>query len=681
MQGLLRTRVAFVVLAVAVLAAGVVARLLHLQVFDAESLRARAGRQHRQTIEVAGHRGAILDRNGRELAVSVSTQSLYAHPWRVEQKERAARLLAPLIGRTEAAILEKLRGDDPFVWLAKRLDPVTARAVAALPIPIGKGKPFGFEEEPKRFYPQGSLGIHVVGFADADQKGIEGIEKTFDPTLQGDSSRYLALRDGRGGALLQLIRPPAHVSRDVTLTIDLVLQHIVERELDRAMDETGATAASAVLLDPSNGQVLAMANRPTADPARYGQRGAEARRNRAVTDLYEPGSTFKVIAASAAIDQGTVTAESRFNCAPVTIAGHTFRDVHRHGILSVREIVQESSNNGMVQVGRTLAKDVFRDYVVRFGFGRRTGIELPGERHGTVTKVAQMSALSIPEMSTGYEVGVTPLQMAAAIGAVAHEGVWIPPRIVLGTRGADGTFDASAAPESRRVISPRAAATMADILESVVVKGTGQKAQVPGYRIAGKTGTAHKVAPRGGYSTSEYYSSFAGFGPKTRPRLAGIVVLDTPRGGFYFGGLVAAPVFGRILADALAYLRVPPDDDPWAIREEERRVAEEKAAKTAAAERKRRARGSSRTAQEEKEVAEAPVPTGPGFVPDLRGKSLRDAVVRINAMGWRARAEGEGWVVETVPPAGTPLDAGQTCTLRLGPLVADARSPAARRRP
>ena len=365
-QSPIRNRVFVVAAVVACAAVAVAARLGDLQILKADALRSQARRQHQQVIEIGGRRGSIVDRRGREFAVSITTQSLYAHPPRLRKDaDRAARLLAPYLARPESELRALLVSDAPFVWLKRRLDPTISRAIAGLdPKLIYKGGPIDFQEEPKRFYPQGSLGVHVVGFADVDQRGREGIESTFDDALQGDSTKYLAARDARDKTILQLLRPPAKRSHDVVLTIDLVLQHVVEREIDRAMVETGAKAASAVLLDPRTGQILALANRPTFDPGASGKSPAEARRNRAVTDTFEPGSTFKIVSASAALEQGKVTPEQRFNCAAYTAAGKTYTDVHKYGVLSVREILEHSSNVGMVQIGRTLSRESLREAIV-----------------------------------------------------------------------------------------------------------------------------------------------------------------------------------------------------------------------------------------------------------------------------------------------------------------------------
>ena len=658
MESKARNRVALFALGVIVLCAAIGARLLQLQVFRSDELEAQARRQHQQMIEIGGERGAILDRNGRDLAISVATSSLFAHPPRVQDPARAARALSAAIDVPESKILEKLRSDSPFVWLKRRLDPRAARAVEALPLPIGPGKPFGLESEAKRFYPQGSLAAQVVGFANIDQVGLEGIEQAFNETLRSDTTAYLAVRDGRGGMVLRLARPPSKLSEDVVVTLDLGLQHVVERELERTFVESGARAAAAILIDPATGQILALANRPTADPNRFGEATTEGKRNRAVVDMYEPGSTFKVVTAAAALDLGTVTPERPFDCqnGAIQVASARIRDHHPYGVLSVREILEKSSNVGIIKVGRTIPPARFDEYVRRFGFGKRTGLELPGEQRGMFTPLERWSALTPASMAMGQEIAVTALQTASAIATVANDGVRVPPRIVLGTRDAEGAFHPAPAPEPVRVISIETARTLRGILEGVVARGTGQRAAVPGYRIAGKTGTAQKVDPHGGYSHTQFMASFVGFGPADAPRIAGIVLLDSPSLGGYYGGQVAAPAFGRIFADALAYLRVAPDTCPPAAEEApspDRLVAEARSSKPAAGD-------------AEEEAPRVPIATAPGQVPDVLELSLREAVAALAAHGYRARVEGQGTVLAQAPPPGTPLAPGRLCSLRLG---------------
>jgi cell division protein FtsI/penicillin-binding protein 2 len=665
-ETLTRNRLALLASAVILGALTVTARVVQLQIVDSERLRAKARLQHEQLLEIGGDRGSIVDREGRELAVSVDMVSLYAHPARLREiadPRRVATALAPIVDVPAERILGKLTSRATFVWIRRRVPPSVVQEIKKLGLPFGKGQPLDFETEGKRFYPQRTLAVQVLGFADIDQKGVEGIEKQFDDTLSAGSAKYLAVRDGRGGMVLQLVQPPTKLPQDLVLTLDVELQQIVERELDEAWKNSGSESASAILLDPSTGQILALANRPSGDSNLFGEATPAQRRNRAVVDIYEPGSTFKVITAAAALERGTVTPETMFDCqrGAIQIGRFRIRDHHPYGTLTVREIIEKSSNVGIIKVERTLPRESFYDMIRAFGFGRRTGIELPGERLGIVTPLDRWSALSPASMAMGQEICITALQAVSAMAAVANDGVLVPPRIVLGTRDTSGRFTAAAAPEPRRVISSRTAQTLAGILEGVVARGTGTAAAVGGYRLAGKTGTAQKVSPAGGYSHEKFMASFVGFGPLPRPRLAGMVLLDSPSGGRYYGGQVAAPALGRIMADALAHLRVPPDDMvlPQIASEE----AVEKTTKTA---RKGAKDSAGEEETEEVEMATGPIATEAGQVPDVRGMSLREAVVALAARGYRARVYGSGAVTDQTPAPGTAFQNGQTCVIRLG---------------
>jgi cell division protein FtsI (penicillin-binding protein 3) len=660
-----RHRVAWLVLMVGLLAAGVISRLYVLQVVRGDVLRAQARRQHQQRIQVLGPRGGIVDRDGRELAVSLETWSLFAHPARIADKVRAARLLAPLLELPADRLLARLQSGEPFVWLKRRLDPAVADAIRHLDLPVGKGRAFDFEMEGKRFYPRGSLAAHVIGFADIDQKGIEGTESALDEVLQCSRAAYLATLDAKGGMVLQRVGPEARRPQDVVLTLDLVLQHVVERELDRAMKETGAKGASAIVLDPRNGQVLALANRPTADLNDYGAAVPAARKNRAVTDLYEPGSTFKLVGAAAALDQGKVAPDQLFDCenGVLTLAGgHTVHDHERFRLLTLRGVLEHSSNVGMIKVVRPLPREVLHDYVTRFGFGQKTGIELPGETAGLLKAPARWSATTQPSLAMGYEIGVTALQMAAATAAIANGGTWYPPRIVLGTRSEDGTFHPAPQPASRRAVSERTARTMASLLEGVIEEGTGKQAWVAGYRIAGKTGTARKSGTWRGYSTQDRVPSFVGFAPSRSPRLAGLVVLDSPVGAQYYGGQVAAPVFARIMGEALAHLRVPPNEDPLLDEKpKEPGRAGGSAVLKAAQDR------STAQAEAEPEPPVTRVWTTPGQMPDVRGLPLRAAISVLGDRGCHTSVRGSGFVTEQTPAPATPLASPATCAIELAP--------------
>jgi len=563
METHVRRRVTLLLLGVLALAVGIGARLTYLQVFCCHKLRGRASIQHWREIEVPATRGAVLDRQGRELALSLKTESLFAHPRRVKDPEKAARLLAPILGRRRSEVLKLLRSDKTFVYLGRFLEPQQAAQVRALDLPVGETEPFGFLPSSKRYYPRGKLAVHVVGFANIDGQGVEGVEKQHDYELRGDPTIYLVLQDGLNGRVRQkTIDPPDKRPRDVVLAIDASLQHIVERELDRAMRETRADAASGILVDPATGQILALANRPAADPNHYGRASDAQRINRAVVHQYEPGSTFKIVTMASALEHGKVRPDQLFNCeqGSYLFRGRRIRDIGRNGTLSARQIFEKSSNVGMVKIVHRIDPHDLRDTISRFGFGSRTGIELPGELSGSLYPVAKWSAQSQPSLAFGYEIGVTVLQMAQALSVVANDGVRVPTRLVLGVRDADGRLNRLQPPEPYRVIDSAAVRELTTMMEGVVQRGTGTRARLPGYRIAGKSGTARKLID-GRYSESDYVVSFGGFGPVSRPRLVGLVVVDTPRSATT-GGVVAAPVFRRIMEDALVYVRAPADGPP-----------------------------------------------------------------------------------------------------------------------
>jgi len=661
----IRRRVLLLGLLVASLAMAIASRLFYLQVMRSEGLRERAEEQHRSRVTVPAMRGAIVDRNGVVLALSTEARSLYAHPGRIEDPARAATLLAPVLGQRRSEILAELRSDKPFVYLARFLDPHVAERTSALDLPFGGSEPFGFENEPRRVYPREEIAVHVVGFATIDGDGVEGIERVLDEELKGDPRVYVLVKDGRARGSRQLISEGRKKASDVVLSVDVVLQHIVERELDRVMRETRAAAVSAVLLDPSTGEVLALANRPTANANRFGRARPEARRNRAVVDRFEPGSTFKIVPLAAALETGKIRPDRPIFCENGLYrnGGRLIHDVKPHGLLTPAEILTLSSNIGMVKITSTLTRQELSDMIARFGFGERTGIELPGESGGLVRPPCEWSKFSQASLSFGQEIGVTAVQLVSAFAAVANDGVLVPPRIVLGTRDRQGRLERRPAPPSRRVIRPETARALASMLETVVEQGTGRRAAVAGYRVAGKSGTAQKpLADGSGYSKTDYVASFAGFAPVDEARLALLVVVDSPHGGGYYGGEVAAPAFAHILTEALRHLRVPADQ-PVAPKGQTR-PGELLASATA---------GSTPLWPERAEAQV--VEMGTGLVPDVRGLDLRRAVARLAALGCGPRVEGSGVVLAQYPDPGSPIEPGVACAIELGSAPAQPASP------
>jgi cell division protein FtsI/penicillin-binding protein 2 len=646
MEGANRLRLVLLTALVCLVAVIVGARLYQIQVAMGERFRIRALDQHRDQVVVPAMRGAIVDRNGRELAASVETHALYVHPRKVQDAGALAATLAPILGRSQRKVLASLTADREFVYLERFLDPARMAQIEEAGLELGGPHPLGVEPSFKRVYPHDRLAVHVVGFANIDGDGIEGVEKRFDDVLKGEPTIYMAWQDAQGGEVRQLIRAPEKKPRDVVLAIDLVLQHMVERELDLAMRRTGAKAASAVLIDPATGQILALANRPAASLAEYSSASDRQRINRALVYVYEPGSTFKIVTMAAALEHGKVRSSQRIYCenGEYVCGKRRIRDISRHGMLTPREILAKSSNIGMAKIAEGLSSVDFRSAIVDFGFGSKTGVELPGESRGRVAEVSEWSGYTHASLAFGQEIAVTVLQMASAFAAIANDGVLVPPRVVLGTLDAEGRMQLAEPPEPRRVMSGESARQLASMLESVIESGTGSRAAVPGYRVAGKSGTAQMKGRGAEYSESDFMASFGGFGPIGDARLAALVVLDSPRGKIHGGGEVAAPVFGRIMTEALRHLRVPAIGDP-----------------------------SSSALLTQLETATRPVPdrTPPlpdaraGRVPDLRGKSLREAAVALAAAGCRAQVRGSGLVVAQRPAPGEPVPEAGRCDLRL----------------
>jgi len=651
-----RYRIALVALAVVAVVAAIGTRLFALQVSRHEDLRSTADSQHLRRVEVPPMRGSIVDRRGRELAVSLATESLFAHPWRVSEPRRVADALAGVLGRSRKELLDRLRSDRPFVYLDRFLDPERAEAVRRLDVAQNGDQTIGFLPSSKRYYPHGDLAAHVVGFASIDGAGLAGIELRFDNELRGEPTVYHVVRDAKSGSLRKMLAPAGRAARDVVLTIDLVLQHFVEQELERGMEQTGARAASAVLMDPVTGDVLALANRPAPVLAHYGSAGDHARANRAVVHQYEPGSTFKVVAMAAALERGAVRPEQRFDCenGSLPIGKRRIRDSKPYHMLSAREILEKSSNIGMVKIGRRLAPEDLHDTIVRFGFGRPTGIELPGELSGSFRAASQWDEHSRASIAFGHEIAVTVVQMTSAIATIANDGIRVPPRVVLGLRDRNGTIEPLPRPAPEPALPARTARELAFMMEGVITEGTGAHAAVPGYRLAGKTGTAQKI-DTGSYSDEDYVASFGGFGPVSTPRVALLVVLDAPSGDRHQGGAVAAPMFARIMAETLAHLRVPPDNEPPPVV---------------------RAAAPPLLVRHQDENPQPTTPT-PGVVPDVGGMSLREAITSLSAAGCRAQYSGSGRVYVQSPVAGSAVSPGEPCHVGLREFRAgDAGAPA-----
>jgi cell division protein FtsI (penicillin-binding protein 3) len=537
-------------------------RAFNLQVREADRLRAMAEEQYLREIELPPRRGRILDRNGADLASTADVDSIYCNPRQLPDPADAARKLGRILGMDRAELEKKLEQRRFFAWVKRKVTPEEAAAVKALRLPG-----MAFTREPRRFYPNRNLAATVMGRSGADGNGLDGVELALDKQLRGTTSSVQGVRDalGRDIAVEGTVEGPSTSGGDAVLTIDRYLTFITERALAAGAAEHHAKGAVAIMMDPRTGEVLAMASVPTFNPNEPSGAGDTDSRNRAITDTYEPGSTMKTFTIASALDAGVVRPDDRFDClmGRMMVGKYSIHDTHGHGVLTVAEVFKYSSNIGATKIARRLGRDAFADALVRFGFGHPTGIGLPGERAGVVRPVEKWGDIGFANISFGQGIAVTPLQMIAGVNAIAGGGVYRQPRIVARVVEPDGTIDAPAGTPDRRVMSAAASRTMLEIMKGVVEKGgTAPQAAIDGYTVGGKTGTAQKVA-NGHYDATKWVSSFLGVVPIEDPRLAIIVVVDEPQGS-HLGGVVAAPIFKEIAADALRYLHVPPTAEPVA---------------------------------------------------------------------------------------------------------------------
>jgi cell division protein FtsI (penicillin-binding protein 3) len=524
-----------------------VGRATWLSTVKASDLRSRALSQQVQTVTVPAVRGAILDRHGLDLAVSEDAVTVYADPMIIKNPAKVAAQLAPLLGMPEADVVQKLADRSKgFVYLKRQISGPAGSRLQNLKI-----AGIGTVVEPKRTYPQGSLASQLIGAVGLDNTGLSGLEQLFDKQLRGTNGERRIVRDALGDPVSIVDLKRAESGHDVKLTLDATLQERVEAVLADVGQTYTPAGATAVVLDPRTGAILALANWPRVDANNIGGAPPYARQDRAVQAAYEPGSTFKAITVSGALQDGLVTPNTTFDIPPqIQVADRTIKDAEDHGYetLTVARILAVSSNIGAVKIGMRLGPTRFDHWVRTFGFGKPTGVDLPGESPGIVLHPNQYSGSSMGNLPIGQGVAVTPIQMAQAYSAIANGGIEHTPYVVAGDQK-----------RGRRVLATSTANQVAKMLQGVLsAGGTASEAAIPGYTLAGKTGTAQKPDPiNGGYSKDKYVASFIGFAPARHPRLEVAVMVDEPKGAI-FGGVVAAPAFQKILQFALPYLRVPP---------------------------------------------------------------------------------------------------------------------------
>ena len=657
-------------------------RLAYLQLARHSDYLARAQRQQQRTIEITPKRGTIYDRNMRTLAMSIPVKSAFAVPAEIGDQDLAVRLLAPVLSVSPDVLAARLGSSRSFVWIARKLSPEKYEALDALNL-----KGIYFQDENQRFYPKRDLAAHVLGFVDPDEKGLAGIEYQLDSQIRSKAEKIIVMADARqrwfDGGEAQRER-----GTNVVLTLDEKIQYIAQRELAAAMTKTRALAGSVIVMDPNSGEILAMANWPRFNPNNASEAPAEWRMNRAVSALYEPGSTFKLITLAAAFDQEITRPSEVFDCenGAIYIAGHRIRDHKPFGLLTVSEILAQSSDVGAIKIAVRLGSPKFYDYIRAFGFGTPTGIDLPGESRGLLHRLENWSAISIGSVSMGQEIGVTPIQLATAVSAIGNGGLLYRPHVVKQTRRGEQNLPlegVSVIAEPRRVIRPETAATLRRLMEGVVLNGTGKLARLDGWTAAGKTGSAQKIDPATGrYSPTQLIASFTGFAPINNPAITVLVSLDSPIGQRE-GGQVAAPVFKRIAEQVLSYLDVPRDVplNPRLIQ----------------AAYKRRNQGDGSTLEDftptdflgqpdeppaasnpkapelnlhAPEVTMAADEGGDITVPDFSGKTMREVTAICLHAGLEPVLVGSNLATEQFPEAGVQVKRGAKITVQFGRLAA-----------
>jgi len=656
-ERIVRFRMMLLAFSVCLWAVAVVLRLFQLQVLNRPFFEKQAARQSERTINLDPRRGAILDRNGRQLAVSVDAESVYAVPQDVVDPAGTAAALARALGLDASGRKElqaALQRNRAFVWVKRKVDLGTARRVRDLQL-----EGVGFLTENRRYYPKRELASQVIGYVGVDNLGMSGIEYAFDEDIRGRAQKVVISIDARRRPVGHIEKPSTE-GHTVVLTVDEAIQHAAERELDRAVAETGSVAGMVVAMVPRTGEILALANRPTFNPNRFNAYPSSRWRNRAVTDAYEPGSIFKVFTAAAALQERVVDPDEVIDCGggSVEIAGTRINDHAVFHQLSFRDVVARSSDVGVIRVAQRLGRESFNRYVRQFGFGEATGVELPGESKGLLRPTARWSALSLASLSFGQEIGVTALQMTAAMAAVANGGYLMKPRIVRQLEDRHGNVLERSTPVAvRRVLEPGTVDILTTLLQGVVRAGTGKRGTIPGYSVAGKTGTAQKIDASGRYSMVDHVASFVGFVPALEPAVVVLVSLDTPQGPLNQGGDVAAPVFARVAEAALRRLAVPPEDTSRVMKVDSRppenlvRVAYQP------------------------DPAPLAEPAEPGLMPDLRGRSAREAAIAAARRGLIVELKGSGRVVEQSLAPGTELEAGMTCVFVLSHVEPSEESP------
>jgi cell division protein FtsI (penicillin-binding protein 3) len=646
--------------------AAVVVRLSYLQLFRYSEYLAKAERQQERIFEISPMRGTIYDAKGRELAVSLPMDSVFADPAEISDVDMVAHLLSRVLNVSADDLANRIREAHTPVRLARKLSPATVQRISEMNL-----RGVFFQKENRRVYPQRDLAAAVVGFVDVDEKGLGGIEQSLDKDIRGRPGRMMVMADGHR-RWYDRTESAADPGDSVTLTIDETIQYIAEKELARAMQETHAKHGMVVIQNPNNGNLLAVANSPTFDPNDPGAYPADARMDRAVTAVYEPGSIFKPLTMTGAIKNGVVNPDEVIDCqmGKILVAGRLIHDWHPFGDLTVRQVLAHSSEVGTIKIALRLGAPRFYDAIRQFGIGQPTGIELPGESRGLLAPLHDWSGESIAAIATGQEVGVTAVQIISAISAIANGGILYRPRVVEQVRGPHGPVDLQTGYKPRRVADERTAAEVREMMEDVMIEGTGKSIQLEGYTSGGKTGTAQKIDPATGrYSRTDYIASFVGFAPVNDPAVTVLVSIDSPVGE-HFGDEVAGPVFKRIMGQVLAYLDVP--HDVPAPSDVETAKNSRKPKPGTAAERQDASMMRYEQAIANNKLASGPAATA-AFgdaegvtVPNLTGQTVRGVMQSCSRLGLVPAVIGDGIALKQFPDAGSEVPRGSRVTVLLG---------------
>ncbi len=643
----IRQRLAMAGLLFLFLFAAVAMRAFHLQIMEGETLKRLGEKQHLTEWIVLPKRGTVYDRAGESLAVSLEAQSVYARPRRLKEPEAVAPAVARVLSLNAQDVLRRLKSDKPFVWLKRQVTPREAAAVQSMNL-----DGLGMYYETRRYYPQGQLAGQVIGFVGTDSQGLEGVERHYDSYIRGSSGAPVVERDALGRRVLVRGLEELKISpgADIYLTLDTSIQYLAEKQLEIAVQKFRAKGGIAVVVEPFTGAVLAMANYPFFNPNNYSRDSLGQRRNRSVTDSFEPGSTFKSILAAAALEEGVVGKEDLFYCefGKYAYGGRIIHDSHPFGWLPFYQIIQHSSNIGATKVAQKLKKERYFKYIEKFGFGQVTGIDIPGEVPGMVRSADKWSAIDLATHAFGQGISVTPIQLVMAYAAIANGGLLMRPFLVRRVTAPNGDVLISNQPHVvRRVISQKTASLLTSILKGVVSdSGTGVMASVEGFEVAGKTGTAQKPdLIHGGYAARKRVGSFIGFVPADNPRMVLLVLIDEPEVNVY-GGVVAAPAFRDIAQGVLRYLGVAPEK---------------------AAEPSLRALPAETHLERAEQTGERKMATGDNGheVPDFIGLSLRQALGKASALNLKLQVRGSGYVVEQSPAPGASWGEDEILTLNL----------------